>query len=1067
LKVLASKFAANKILIILVVVVTLVAIGCFEAYNVSLSVPQPSSSPYIAPSPSPSSTPLPTNPPILPTLATPNPTPLVTLAPSALPTSIPSPLPILSPTFTAYPTSQPTATPQPTSSPTPIPTHPPPGTGPSVVERTVQENSVESILNSLSPSEKSTFVVAPNATLGNWSASITYTPLKWTASARVRLGISMGISNTLLTEFRSLNPAQISNASILITAERDFDPQGNQHVPWDNTISTILTPTGLPIEGGGSAAVSRYNGYTQRGPVDIMLEVPFSNFTLARDTQWTSGKLYGSFDLPNNLPPGIYRLRLDFALKAGSRYIDFNNNTVGTRPQSFSSISCAYSPQIEASGWAVNGTWVDASIIARKPCWVLLWDYNSNGYRGVVAREDEGRVAISPRNLIHDDVILPKVNTNGVALSYNLEPLFLFENDNTQRSIPWQYKSGQWSVRITLPNGTLVNLGTANFTARRGNGATTQNASFTYWKPPIYGNYTVEAQGWIQDVWGNRYAGGGNYSFWIGERLTLATATFQGMAYNVGNRYGRDMAFNPPVPANVTVKATLLANSDPNNATTVISKGTATPTGLFGAAQGLIALPLNSPGEYFATVTATYVDPKGVLWVSAMRHAGVVYPINSSIDAHGKKLTIPGGTLVDRGETHTEGYVAPNGTLYLQHINFPYNSGDALLIASEYQGANKIEPVLTYAVKGSNATYDSGLQTIGKTNLVIKTSNNLSPEMFPEFITDKQYYYASAPRPGFNSRFIIAHDLIRAPYWPTSNNNFGGQIGASNNGDFPGDIYRLLGGVVVRTQGQTPIYAGYQASAFILPNGTKNNRVIGPGEEQLFSPDGQSARFFLVPIRPGSTYQVGATFGAVLQIDPVVPCNVTFTLTAPDNTTRVTKGLGDQYGYFAAVDKWPLDQAGVWTYSVNATWNGYQGRVPGLPDIGGWIYVLENGALPGPGITLNMTQQQTFSPLIGLNVTGRTTASKVYVAAIIPGAILEEVVLQVNNGSFSYAFDPQKMANKIKTYDVINMVNGRAEIGRVVHLTFFSEEQGTDGIIYHSFARVILRGQTAVYVRGG
>ena len=884
------------------------------------------------------------------------------------------------------------------------------------------------------------------------------------ASTRVRLGVSLSISKDVLTEFRSLNPAQISNCTVLVTAERDFDPQGNQHVPWDNTVSTILTPTGLPIEGGGSAAVSRFNSYTQRGPVDIMLEVPFSAFTLD-STQWTSGKLFGSFDLPNNLPPGIYRLRLDFGLKSGSRYVDFNNNTIGTRPQILNSISCAYSPQIEASGWDVNGNWVDASTITRKPYWVLLWDYNSNGYRGVIAREDESRVAISPRNLIHDDIILPRVNVNGAALTYNLEPMFLLENDNTQRSIPWQYKSGQWSARITLPNGTLVNLGTANFVARRGNGATTQNTSFTSWKPPIYGNYTVEAQGWIQDVWGNRYSGGGNYTFWIAERLTLATATFQGMPYNVGNRYGRDLAFNPPVPAKVEVKAQLFANSDPNNVTTVVSKGNATAGGLFGAAQGLAALPLNSPGEYFATVSATYVDSQGVLWVCAMRHAGVVYPANSSIDAHGKKLTVAGGSLADRGETKKEGYVAPNGTSYLQHINFPYNSGDALLIASEYQGANKIEPVLTYAVRGSNATYDSGLQTIGKTNLVIKTSNNLSPEMFPEYITDKQYYYGSAPRPGFNSRFIIAHGLIRAPYWPTSKNNFGNQIGASNNGDFPGDIYRLLGGVVIRQQGQTPLYAGYQASAFILPNGTNNNRVIGPGDEDLFSPDGQSSRFFLVPIRPGSTYEVNATFGAVLQIDPIVPCNVTFALTAPDNTTRVTRGMGDQYGYFVAVDKWPLNQAGVWTYTVNATWNGYQGRVPGLPEVGGWIYVVESGTSPGAGLNITMPRQQTFSPVTGLNVTGYTTASKVYVAAIIPGAVLEEVILPVNNGTFAYNFDPRRMADRIQTYDIINMVNGNPEIGRVVHLTFFSEEHAAGGVTYHSFARVVLRGTTAVYVK--
>ena len=70
----------------------------------------------------------------------------------------------------------------------------------------------------------------------------------------------------------------------------------------------------------------------------------------------------------------------------------------------------------------------------------------------------------------------------------------------------------------------------------------------------------------------------------------------------------------------------------------------------------------------------------------------------------------------------------------------------------------------------------------------------------------------------------------------------------------------------------------------------------------------------------------------------------------------------------------------------------------------------------------------------------------------------------MSNGTFQYSFDPQRMADKIQTYDIINLVNGKPEIGRVVHLTFFSEEHGTSGP-YHSFVRVILRGTKAVYVK--
>ncbi|HEX9261883.1 MAG TPA: hypothetical protein VF893_05085 [Candidatus Bathyarchaeia archaeon] len=911
--------------------------------------------------------------------------------------------------------------------------------------------------------DKASFQKNANATLGNWTAKTEYTPTSWNPSTQVQLDMSLSFSDELYTAFRPPLMNAINYVCVLVTAERDFDPQGNQRGPWNEQMSTILTPAGLPIEGGGSAAISRLNGYTQTTPVDVVIETPIVNFT-PNGTGWWTGSISTSFELPSDLPPGIYRLRLDFGFKSGTKRLSFNGEALGLRPKDLNSISCAYSPPIAASGTDVNGTWVDGFEIQRRSYWVILRDYNSNGYRGVIAKEDQKKVAISPRNLIHDEIILPRFDSKRNAISYNLEPNFLFDNINSQRNIPWRYNSGEWSVRITLPNGTIQNLGTAKFAARRGTGATTNNVKFTSWKPPFYGNYTIEANGWIEDLWGNRYQGGGTYTFWIAERLTLATATFQGQAYNVGNRYGRDLAFNPPVPADVTIKASLFANSDPNNVTTVVSTGKATTGGVFTTAQGMKPLLLNTPGEYFATVTATYWDSQGTLWVCAMRHAGVVYPMDSTIEAHGKKISLPGGKLADRGEQQWEGYTAENGIQVLDHVNFPYNAYDVLLIASDGNASNKIEPVLTYYVKGSNATYDSALKNVGRSNLQIKTSNGLSPEMFPEYITDMQYYYGSAPRAGFNSRFIIAHDNIRAPYWPTSPNNFGGEIGASANGDLPGDIYRFLGGVVLRNKNQAPKYAGYQASGFILPKGSNNNRVIGPGDEDLPSPDGQPARFFLVSVRPGMVYQVGNTFGAVLQIDPVVPCDVQFTLNAPDNTTRIATGKGDQYGYFVATDKWPLDQAGVWTYKVNATYNGYSGKVPGLPEIGGWIFVLENTTASTEGISLQMPEIQTFSPTAGLNITGQTTASKVYCAVIIPGAVLEQVIIPVENGKFLYSFDPSRMAEKIQTYDIINIVNGKPEIGRVVHITFFTEENGTDGL-FHLFSRVVLRGTTAIYVK--
>jgi hypothetical protein len=55
---------------------------------------------------------------------------------------------------------------------------------------------------------------------------------------------------------------------------------------------------------------------------------------------------------------------------------------------------------------------------------VLLNNYNSNGYHGVVADDDQPQFALSTRILFQDDVILPRYDANNKPISYSLEPVF-------------------------------------------------------------------------------------------------------------------------------------------------------------------------------------------------------------------------------------------------------------------------------------------------------------------------------------------------------------------------------------------------------------------------------------------------------------------------------------------------------------------------------------------------------------------------------------------------------------------------------------------------------------------
>ncbi len=893
---------------------------------------------------------------------------------------------------------------------------------------------------------------------GDWVANVVTSHDVWSPGTAVDITIRLRFEAAHMASLADMK-IKADKLCVLVTAERTFDADGWMRLASDERMSTLQTPTGLPIEGGVQGAVTNRYGYAFKSPLDQFVSVPIPRPRPGEpDTVWATYRVHAT--LPNDLPPGLYRLRIDFGVMVGTRVYNFNGYSFASRPFSDQAGTATYvhSPIIPASGPHVSGRAVDAERIQPRFPWLLLQQYNSNGYRGVIADQDRSRFALCDRSIIADDVILPMYDDNGNRYSYTLEPVFPTDTIDALQNIPWNFASGEYSVRVTGPDGSTVDLGTAPFVAKSGNGPTTRKSTFTAWRPQAYGRYTVTATGWIADVTGRRYQGGGTYPFWIAKRMTLATATFQGMPYPVGSTYGRDTQFNPPLPANVRVTATLYVNSDVNSVRTITYSGTATAAGLFGAAQGMKSFPLDAPGEYHAQVLATYTDAEGHLWVSTMRHAGVVYAEPTAVIARGKKFLLA-GKYVDRGETNDEGYVTPEGSNHLTHITFPYNSGDVLLTAAEGQGANKVEPVLIYEMPGSTAAWDTSLNGVGVTNLRIKTSNGYSPHQYPEYITDLEYYYAAAPRPGFMGRFIVGESNVFAPYWPVSPNSFGNQIGASANGDAPGDIYRLIGGVVLRRRGQNPMYAGYLSSLFLLPKGTNNNRVVAAGAEDLHGPIGQKARFFLTGLRPGSAYEVGATFRPVAQIDPLLPVSIRFVLTYPDGRQRVATGTGDRFGSWAGPTAFPLDVPGMYTYQMSATWNGHRGGMPGLPDSGGHFFVYSKTRPAGAtGLRVDGNTQRAFAAATGVTITGSSTATSVQYAVITPGAVIEQGELPVTKGKFQYVFDPVAVNAKVPLYDIVSITTGRPQIGRVVHVTFFAQEKTSTGATFHDFVRVILRG---------
>ena len=317
------------------------------------------------------------------------------------------------------------------------------------------------------------FSAGGHTNYGNWTSSVRFSPAAWKPGETVNVDATLQLAGRHLQTLSGDLNLQPDSFILLVTAERTFDTGGHLRLNSDQTVSTLITPTGLPIEGGPQGALTTRFGGPFKTPLDQFASAPVSSLALMpADSRVV---FHASAKLPADLPPGIYRLRLDYGVAQGTRYYTLNGDSFASRP-TFRGIepqSYIYSPPIPADGVSVKGDSVTASTIKPRIPWVILRNYNSNGYLGVVSDEDQPYFALSTRILIQDDVILPRYDANNKPLSYNLEPQFTADTIDDCWNIPWDYASGEMTVQVTGPEGNTVSLGRLPFVRQSGYGPST------------------------------------------------------------------------------------------------------------------------------------------------------------------------------------------------------------------------------------------------------------------------------------------------------------------------------------------------------------------------------------------------------------------------------------------------------------------------------------------------------------------------------------------------------------------------------------------------------------------
>lgn len=723
----------------------------------------------------------------------------------------------------------------------------------------------------------------------------------------------------------------------------------------------------------------------------------------------------------------------------------------------------------------------------------LVWslfqdDPAGSGMRGLLPVEDSGTVAIAGHTTYPGGAyVLPASDDQtGEPIAYPLEPYLpaMLANSSYEMLpplVPLALDSGQLSVRVTMPDGIVDDLGTVPLVQNRLSsparleaqafGAdspldmyrlTTLDPRFTSYVFTKEGRHRIEMTGSVRDIWGHEFSGGGVYEVWIAEPLQMLPGVLPGTPFEVGDVYNPALTVEPGFPADVTIALTIypLDGSPPIEYETT---GTANAHGYYHPGRDGGVWQMDTPGEYVVSITARYTDPFGRLWIGSVRGAGVIATPEGQLVARGGRwlANVP---AEDRLAWYALAHVAPDifQEIPEARLRWPYHKGDVLWardeLASVYGGLRFTDSVGAY--EAWLASHLAGWQGRDGANIqqlvnqdelpmvtLSQTGCDVGPALVPDQITNAAYAYLNAVRAGVTVRQMVIGDetpgLIQTGWDFDDPHNY--QRGVGVNGDLPGDYTFLFGGAVVHNAAldlhETTIYGSLLMT--IDPEDPDGTRVFpplrgaanGPDGGPLLTPRGVEAGMFFIStgFQPGQIFTVGDTLALSGQMAPTLPGMVRADVHTPSGLILTTSGQANTIGYYYDPGQnLVLNEPGIWRIRLQVSYDGLTsagqvqppypvGGVPGAENRDIYVYVLPEDA---PVLELdNIQLPDSLVPMaLPFNLTAEVPPEwddvLMHYTVIMNGLVLDSGVQPAFGDIFAYNYDPRRLNQEFPNLDV-------------------------------------------------